>query len=85
LLSIKKQVSKENIMIITELSYQEIASEAENLEGGTDLSVNFTEFQQKTSILQSASTSGPGGSTSMSSGGSQKIDTLGLGAIVLGF
>ncbi len=71
-------------MIISELNYLEIATEAASLEGGIDLSVNFTQFKQQTSVLQTASTSGPGGSTSVANGGSLKIDTSGFGAIVLG-
>ncbi|HTL89678.1 MAG TPA: CTB family bacteriocin [Leptolyngbya sp.] len=71
-------------MIITELSYQEITAEATELEGGLDLSLNTTFFNQQTSLLQTASTSGPGGSTSVTSGGSLQINTAGLGAIVLG-
>ncbi|MGG6267504.1 CTB family bacteriocin [Leptolyngbya sp. AN03gr2] len=71
-------------MIITDLSYQEITAEAHDLEGGLDLSFNTTYFNQHTSLMQTASTSGPGGSTSMTSGGSLQINTAGLGAIVLG-
>lgn len=71
-------------MIINELTYQEIATEANELEGGVDFSVNYTKFHQKTSILQTATTSGPGGSSSVSNGGSLQIGTAGLAAIVLG-
>jgi len=71
-------------MIITDLTYQEITADAIALEGGLDLSLNSTYFNQHTSLMQTSSTSAPGGSTSMTSGGSLKINTAGLGAIVLG-
>ncbi|MCU0551030.1 MAG: CTB family bacteriocin [Leptolyngbya sp. Prado105] len=71
-------------MIINELTYQELATEANELEGGLDLSLNFTQFKQQTSLLETASTSGPAGSTSVAKGGSLKIDTSGFGGIVLG-
>ncbi|BAU12320.1 hypothetical protein LEP3755_28490 [Leptolyngbya sp. NIES-3755] len=71
-------------MIITDLSYQEITAEATDLEGGLDLSFNTTYFNQHTSLMQTTATSGPGGSTSLTSGGSLQINTGGLGAIVLG-
>ncbi len=71
-------------MIITDLSYQEITAEANELEGGLDLSLNNTFYQAQASLLQSASTSGPGGSTSITNGATQKIDTAGFGLIVLG-
>ncbi len=71
-------------MIITDLSYEEITAEANDLEGGLDLSLNSTYFSQHTSVMQTASASGPGGSTSLTSGGSLQINTAGFGAIVLG-
>lgn len=71
-------------MIINELTYQEIATEANELEGGVDFSINSTIFQQKTTVLQTASTSGPGGSSSVANGGSLKINTAGFAALVLG-
>jgi len=71
-------------MIITDLTYQEIAADANDLEGGFDVAFNTTAFSQKVTLLQSGSTSGPGGSTAMSSGGSSSADTFGLGAIALG-
>ena len=33
-------------MIISELNYQEMANEAEKLEGGLDLALNFTKYAQ---------------------------------------
>lgn len=71
-------------MIITDLSYQEVTAEATDLEGGLDLALNATYFNQHTTLMQAASMSGPGGSTSLTSGGSLQIVTGGLGAIVLG-
>lgn len=71
-------------MIITDLSYQEITAEATDLEGGLDLSLNTTYFNQHTSLMQTSSTSGPGGSTSLTSGGSLQINTAGFGVIALG-
>ncbi len=71
-------------MIISELNYLETAIEADNLEGGIDLSATFTQFQQQSSLLQTGSTSGPGGSVAVANGASLKIDTSGFGAIVLG-
>ncbi|HTL89676.1 MAG TPA: CTB family bacteriocin [Leptolyngbya sp.] len=71
-------------MIITELSYQEITSDAIDLEGGTDLSVNFTQFQQAMNVMQTGSSSGPAGSTSFTNAQSLKINTGSFNAIVLG-
>lgn len=71
-------------MIINELTYQEIATEANELEGGVDFSLNYTQFQQQTTLMQTGSTSGPAGSTSFANGGSLQIDTSGFGGIVLG-
>jgi hypothetical protein len=71
-------------MIINELTYEEIATEASELEGGVDLSLNYTQFQQKATLMQTGSVSGPGGSAAFANGGSLKIDTSGFGGIVLG-
>jgi hypothetical protein len=72
------------MMIITELSYQEIASEANELEGGVDLSLNATQFEQATAVMSSGSTSGPLGSTSYANAQSVKIKSSSLALLVLG-
>ncbi len=72
-------------MIITDLTYQEIAADATDLEGGFDVSFNTTNFTQRVAMLQTGSTSGPGGSTSMSVGGVQNISTAGLTGLGLSF
>ena len=71
-------------MIISELNYQEIATEAGNLEGGKDLAINFTHYFQELSVIQSGATSGPNGSVAVANAQHLKIDTTGFSAIVLG-
>ncbi len=71
-------------MIISDLNYMEITSEADNLEGGTDWSASLTAFQQRFAALTTTATSGPAGSTATASGGLLQIGTIGLGAVVLG-
>lgn len=71
-------------MIITDLSYQEMTSDVEQLEGGVDLAINATTFKQALSVMQTGSTSGPGGSTAFTNAQSLKIDTSSFSAVVLG-
>ncbi len=71
-------------MIITDLSYQEVTAEAGDLEGGVDFSVNATQFQESLAVMQTGSTSGPGGSSSFTNAQHLKIDTGSFNAIVLG-
>lgn len=71
-------------MIVSDLNYLEIAAESNELEGGLDAAFNFTAFQQRLSLMQTGSASGPGGSVATTSGGLLEIGTLGLGAIILG-
>ena len=71
-------------MIISDLNYLETAIESNNLEGGVDFSVNLTHFQQSLSVMQTASNSGPNGSTAVTSGGLLQIDTSAFNAVVLG-
>ncbi len=72
------------MMIITDLSYQEVTTEASELEGGVDLSINSTHFYESLNVMQTGSSSGPGGSTSFTNAQSLKIDTGSFNAIVLG-
>ncbi|BAU12322.1 hypothetical protein LEP3755_28510 [Leptolyngbya sp. NIES-3755] len=71
-------------MIITDLSYQEVTTEANELEGGVDFSINATHFEQSLAVMQSGSTSGPAGSSSFTNAQHVKIDTSSFNAIVLG-
>lgn len=71
-------------MIISELTYQEIATEASELEGGVDFSVTANYFKQNLSVLQSGSTSTPAGSTSFSNAQHVITDTGSFSALVLG-
>ncbi len=71
-------------MIISELSYLEVATEANELEGGLDLSVTSTHFAQQLAVLQSGSSSGPGGSISFANAQHLITDTSSFSAIVLG-
>ncbi|MGG6267502.1 CTB family bacteriocin [Leptolyngbya sp. AN03gr2] len=71
-------------MIITDLSYQEVTTEANELEGGVDFTINATKFQQALSVMQSGSNSGPGGSSSFTNAQHVKIDTYSFNAVVLG-
>jgi len=71
-------------MIITDLSYQEVTTDATELEGGVDFTFNATKFQQSLAVMQSGSTSGPGGSSSFTNAQHVKIDTSSFNAIVLG-
>ncbi len=71
-------------MIISDINYQIVATEAENLAGGVDAAFNLTAFQQRLSALQTASTSGPAGSTAVTAGGLLQIKTIGLSGIILG-
>jgi hypothetical protein len=71
-------------MIINELTYQEIAVEATELEGGLDLSITGNYYQQELSALQSGTTSGPLGTASFANAQHVKINTGGFSAIALG-
>ena len=71
-------------MIITDLTYQEIAADANELEGGIDLSVNFTNFNKSLTQLESASQSTEAGSVSKAAGASLNVSTFGVGGVGLG-
>ena len=71
-------------MVISELSYLEVATEASDLEGGLDFSITGTQFAQELSVMQTGSSSGPAGSTSFANAQHVKIDTSSFSAIVLG-
>lgn len=71
-------------MIISDLNYLEVATEANNLEGGADWSLTITGYQMELAELNSASTSGVGGSTVVSVGRHINTSSFGLNAIYLG-
>ncbi|MCU0549608.1 MAG: CTB family bacteriocin [Leptolyngbya sp. Prado105] len=71
-------------MIINELTYQEIAVEANELEGGLDLAITGNYFKQDLSMLQSGTTSGPAGTLSFANAQHVKVDTSSFSAIALG-
>lgn len=71
-------------MIINELTYQEIAVEANELEGGVDFAVTGNYYKQNLSILQTGSTSTPLGTTSFTNAQHVITDTGSFSAIVLG-
>lgn len=71
-------------MIINELTYQEIAVEAGELEGGIDVAATSNYFKQSISVLQSGSSSTPAGSTSFTNAQHLVTDTGSFSLLVLG-
>ena len=71
-------------MVISELSYLEVATEASDLEGGLDLSITATQFAQELSVLQNASSSSPAGTTVLSNAQHVITNSGSFSAIVLG-
>ncbi|PSB17768.1 hypothetical protein C7B65_17855 [Phormidesmis priestleyi ULC007] len=71
-------------MIISELSYLEVATEAHDLEGGLDLSITATQFAQELSVLQTGSSSGPAGTTVLSNAQHVITNSGSFSAILLG-
>ncbi|PAX57945.1 CTB family bacteriocin [Brunnivagina elsteri] len=70
-------------MIISDLTYLEIAEQTQNLEGGNDIGASLTAFQQRLTLMQTVSTSTPGGSSAGSVSSNLNIRTLGLNFVSL--
>jgi hypothetical protein len=70
-------------MIISDLTYLEIADRATALEGGNDVAASFTAFQQRLSMIQTQSSSTPLGSTAGSVTMNQSIGSFGLNFVSL--
>jgi hypothetical protein len=83
LLKRNKIAHKERKMIISDLTYLEIADQTKNIEGGNDIAASFTLFQQRLTTMQTMSTSTPGGSTAGSVSSNLNIGTLGLNFVSL--
>jgi hypothetical protein len=70
-------------MFISDLNYLESVNEATNLEGGNDTAASLTAFQQRLTLMQTQSLSGPGGSAAGSLSSNLKINTFGLNFVSL--
>jgi hypothetical protein len=64
--------------------FMELSEEQQELvAGGVDFSTSLTNFKAKSIDIESASTSGPEGSTAVGVGDSVKIDTFGANLVSL--
>jgi hypothetical protein len=70
-------------MLIHDLNHLEIVDEANKLEGGNDIAASLTAFQQRLTVMQTMSTSTPGGSAAGSVSSNLNIGTFGLNFISL--
>ncbi len=71
-------------MIISDMSYQELAVESNNLEGGIDIGASITNYNYDLTQFYTVSESGPNGSYAAQ--GALKIDlsTFGASFVALG-
>jgi hypothetical protein len=71
-------------MVISDMSYLEVEVAVKDIEGGFDFSANFTGYENVVHAIQTASNSGPGGSSSTTSAVKSIIKTYGGGIVYLG-
>ncbi|MGC8710923.1 MAG: hypothetical protein ACP5RH_00885 [Leptodesmis sp.] len=71
-------------MIISDISYQEFVDESNKLEGGYDIGVSLTAWNSHAIEIGTMSTSGPGGSTTMTGAAKVDISSIGISFIGLG-
>lgn len=71
-------------MFISDLTYQEIAVESNNLEGGIDLGISFTGYEASGVKFTTLSTSNANGSQAGATVEKLNISTVGFNGIGLG-
>ncbi|MER3435240.1 MAG: hypothetical protein C4288_17940 [Leptolyngbya sp. ERB_1_1] len=70
-------------MIIADLSYQEVATDISDLEGGMAASISVSQYTQKAFSFQTSSTAGTNGSATSTSLQSLEISSSSLSAVLL--
>ncbi|MGQ9872622.1 hypothetical protein [Leptodesmis sp.] len=71
-------------MTISDINYQEFADKSNHLEGGYDIGASLTIWNSHVIEIGTMSTSGPGGSTTMTGAAKVDISSLGVSFIGLG-
>jgi len=71
-------------MIISDLKYLELATEANDLNGGADIGGSLTAYIQQLRQLQTVASSGPGGSYAAQGALNLNILTAGISFVALG-